>query len=229
IVKDDEIKTEIIKGNGIPVLIVCAFQPQFHVETVQQPSLEILRAVSFETEAASIIKEQEKFIQLLNDIVLANVFPQRIPADGILFNLAEHEATMIKDQTKASCVHKRMLVGPVATAFEYDIMISYCHKNRELCHKIYECLNVETCYKVWIDKERMYGSLMARMAEGVEKSEIVLICMSSSYKESDNCKSEAIYAKKRHRYLIPLIVEPKYNPSGWLGVYRDDLLYIDFT
>ncbi|CAF1485217.1 unnamed protein product, partial [Didymodactylos carnosus] len=106
---DDEIKTEIIKGNGIHVLIVCAFQLQFHVETVQQSSLEILQAVSFETEAASIIKEQEKFIQLLNDIVLANVFPQRIPADGILFNLAEHQATMIKDQTKASWVHKRML------------------------------------------------------------------------------------------------------------------------
>lgn len=55
------------------------------------------------------------------------------------------------------------------------------------------------------------------MADAVEKSAIVLLCMSRKYKESPNCRTEAEYAYKLEKTLIPLKVEKSYEPDGWLG------------
>ncbi len=40
--------------------------------------------------------------------------------------------------------------------FEYDIMISYCHADKELTYKIHKFL-VERGFKIWIDLDNMYG------------------------------------------------------------------------
>ena len=40
--------------------------------------------------------------------------------------------------------------------FEYDIMISYCHADKELTYKIHRFL-VDIGFKVWIDLDNMYG------------------------------------------------------------------------
>lgn len=41
--------------------------------------------------------------------------------------------------------------------FQYDFMISYCHSDKELVCKIQEFL-VEQGFKVWFDRDNMYGS-----------------------------------------------------------------------
>ena len=40
--------------------------------------------------------------------------------------------------------------------FEYDIMISYCHADKEITQKIYKFL-IEQGFKIWIDLDNMYG------------------------------------------------------------------------
>lgn len=40
--------------------------------------------------------------------------------------------------------------------FEYDIMISYCHADKELVHKIHRYL-ADQGFKIWIDQEQIYG------------------------------------------------------------------------
>ena len=55
------------------------------------------------------------------------------------------------------------------------------------------------------------------MAEAVENSAAVLLCMSAKYKDSPNCRTEAEYAFKLKKPLIPIRVEPNYEPDGWLG------------
>jgi len=40
--------------------------------------------------------------------------------------------------------------------FQYDIMISYCHADKELTYKIHKFL-VDQGLKVWIDLDNMYG------------------------------------------------------------------------
>ena len=46
--------------------------------------------------------------------------------------------------------------APGERIFEYDIMISYCHADKELIYKIHKFL-LDQGFKVWIDLDNMYG------------------------------------------------------------------------
>ncbi|CAF4886064.1 unnamed protein product [Rotaria sp. Silwood1] len=73
----------------------------------------------------------------------------------------------------------------------------------------------------------MYGATMITMAEAIENSEFVLICMSDIYKQSVYCQSEAHYAFERRCHLIPLIMKPCYKPDGWLGIMLYEMCMIN--
>lgn len=113
--------------------------------------------------------------------------------------------------------------------YKYDLMISYCHKNAELCHIIYNCLQKIGKYEIWIDKEEMHGSVMERMAEAIEESHLMLICMSSTYGSSPSCRAECEYAFSCNHDLLFLKIEPNYKPKRWLGFFLGAQYYIDIT
>jgi hypothetical protein len=69
---------------------------------------------------------------------------------------------------------------------------------------------------------------MSAMADAVENSEFVIMCMSDSYKQSTYCQAEAEYAFKCRRCLIPLIMRPDYKPDGWLGFMIGTRMYVDY-
>uniref|UniRef100_A0A1I8FI03 TIR domain-containing protein n=1 Tax=Macrostomum lignano TaxID=282301 RepID=A0A1I8FI03_9PLAT len=95
------------------------------------------------------------------------------------------------------------------------VMISYQH----------ECKAT-----VWIDYERMgEGSTLSAMADAVECSYAVLMCMSRKYKDSNNCRVEAEYAWRLGKKVVPLLLEQKYKPTGWLGLMLGANLYYDFS
>ncbi|CAF1310789.1 unnamed protein product [Adineta ricciae] len=75
----------------------------------------------------------------------------------------------------------------------------------------------------------MHGDTMTAMANAIEKSEFVIICMSEAYKQSPYCQAEAHYAFERRRKLIPLVMKSKYKPDGWLGIIVSGKIYVDFT
>ena len=119
-------------------------------------------------------------------------------------------------------------IVPSIQKMSYDIMISYCHQDKTICHRLHKRLLADK-FKVWIDLENMYGSTIARMAEAIENSQFILICMSEKYKSSSYCQLEAEYAFKSRRCFIPLIVENGYKPNGWLGMLTGLRMYVDFT
>jgi len=41
--------------------------------------------------------------------------------------------------------------------------------------------------------------------------------------------TELIYAVESHKQIIPLIVEPRYKPHGWLKFHMSDKLQLDFS
>jgi hypothetical protein len=69
------------------------------------------------------------------------------------------------------------------------IMISYNRDNRDLCLKIKNDL-ISKGYEVWIDVEKISGSSLESMAEAIENSECVLICMTEKYKVSSYSKKK---------------------------------------
>ena len=108
------------------------------------------------------------------------------------------------------------------------IMISYNSKSKEMCLKIKTALEKEG-YKIWIDVVNIHGSSLEAMANAIEESYCVLMCMTARYKQSANCRLEAEYTVNINKPFVPLILEKAYKPDGWLGLILGSKIFIDFT
>ena len=93
-----------------------------------------------------------------------------------------------------------------STKSDEHIMISYNSASRELC------LNIKTKlenfgYRVWIDVVNMHGSSIDAMAQAVENSMCVLMCVTEKYRQSNPCQCEAKYAfnLKKNYLVLPTI------------------------
>ncbi|CAF3641022.1 unnamed protein product [Rotaria sp. Silwood1] len=104
------------------------------------------------------------------------------------------------------------------------IMISYDRSSIKTCRKIYHRL-VEKNYKVWIDLEHMFDDILVAMAQAIENSYIILLCINQQYYESDYCRLEAVYAAENRIKFIPCLMEKSFHPQSWLG----SNFHIDFS
>lgn len=215
-VQHDQVKTELIELKALPLLIKCVVETQYDPIKVQQTSLEILLALSFNTEALSFLRQNVNFINHIRTLV-RSTFPDNAglqrAAEGLLWKLEEEEKAVAKPS--------------LLNLYKYDVMISYSHKDQEICLQIHEQL-VKDGFQVWFDKDCLRGSTMVGIANAIENSKHVLICMSNTYKQSVYCHSEAHYAFERGCRLIPIIIEPNYKPDGWLGIIVSGKIYVEF-
>ena len=210
----DQIKDEIVKQQGLPLLFRCATEPQLVEQTEgNQCSLEILLALTFNQEAFNQVKNNTEFIKHLHTLLQSTDEKDKRAAEHLLWKLEQ--------------VEKAVRTPTVPENDKYDIMLSYSHSNKELCHAIYERL-VKDGFRVWLDRDQMHGAPMIAMANAIENSEYVLICMSDSYKQSPYCQLEAHYAFERRCRLIPLVMTSRYKPDGWLGIIASGKIYVDF-
>jgi hypothetical protein len=112
---------------------------------------------------------------------------------------------------------------------KFDVMISYCQDDKEICQKIYDRLTAANFYRISFDNDNTNSSHPEAMAKAIEGSAIVIICFSAKYRNSNACRLEAEYAEKRERPIIPIKVDPQYEPTGWLEGLIGNKKYIDFT
>ncbi|CAF4437724.1 unnamed protein product, partial [Rotaria sp. Silwood2] len=110
----------------------------------------------------------------------------------------------------------------------FDIMISYSHKDKIFCKQLYDEL-IKIGYRVWIDFDQIHGNVMDAMAQAIEQSNTILICMSEQYRKSNYCRAEANYAFRRRNRIVPILLQEHYQPDGWLLFLVGQLLYVDFT
>jgi hypothetical protein len=216
-VQHDQVKSELIEQRALPLLVRCVVETRFDPIKVQQIALEIVLALSFNSDACSVLRQNQTFMTHIRSVA-ANINSDKSglqrAAEGLLWKLEEEEEAISK-QT-------------ILNSFKYDIMISYSHKDQKLCLQIHEQL-VKDGFDVWLDRDCLRGSTMVGMANAIENSEHVLICMSNTYKQSVYCQSEAHYAFERGCRLIPIIIESNYKPDGWLGIIVSGKIYVDFA
>jgi len=87
----------------------------------------------------------------------------------------------------------------------------------------------ESGFRVWMDVVEMGGSTLEKMADAVERSQVVIVGLSQRYKDSVSCRTEAEYAYKCNKDVVPLLLEKNYKADGWLGAILGTKLYLDFT
>ena len=107
-------------------------------------------------------------------------------------------------------------------------MISYCHKNKENAFKLRDALKA-VGIPYWIDVEKMKGSIEEAMDVAVRGAAVVLVCFSQSYKDSQQCQSEALIARQLKKIIVPVRVQSGYDYDGWLRTVLIGLLYYDIT
>ncbi|CAF3577583.1 unnamed protein product [Rotaria sp. Silwood1] len=216
-VQHDQVKIELIKQNALPLLIRCIIETDFDLIRVKGIVLEILLALSFNNDASLILRQNKNFMTSIRNLVdntKSNKSNIQRAVEALLWKL-EKETEAVTKLTNSKL-------------YKYDIMISYSHSDQQLCYQIHERL-VQDGFSVWIDRDNMHGATMIAMAEAIENSEVVLICMSDAYKQSVYCQSEAHYAFERRCHLIPLIMKSYYKPDGWLGIIVSGKIYVDFV
>jgi len=107
------------------------------------------------------------------------------------------------------------------------LMVSYQWDVQSTIERIVRSLEARG-YDVWFDLDRMKGSTMDAMSEGVDGAEVVLFGVSLAYKESGNCRLEANYAHQQQVDMIPLMMEKGYGAKGWLGLLLGTRMYYRF-
>jgi male-specific lethal 1 len=63
------------------------------------------------------------------------------------------------------------------------------------------------------------------MSDAVEGSACILYGVSKQYKESANCRLEAMYGTQCGVDMIPLMMEEGYRSNGWLGIIMGTRLW----
>ena len=178
-------------------------------------TLDILWAFSFNHDIQQQLRDNAPFMAKLGHLAKNSDNEQmRKATHGILWNLE----SIHQDRPTPDIDDQRM----------FDIMISYSHKDQILCKQIYEHL-VQAGYRVWIDFDQMHGNVMDAMAQAIERSHIIVICMSEQYRRSNYCRAEAHYAFQRGLKLVPVLLQEHYQPDGWLLFLIGQILYVDFT
>jgi len=193
--------------NKIPLFIEISDQYQI--------TFDILWALSFNQDIQQQLRSNPVFMSNLVHLAKECDNEQmRKMTHGILWNL---EST-----------HQDRTISQFNDEQKFDIMISYSHKDEVLCKKIYEEL-IKSSYRVWIDFDQIHGNVMDAMAQAIERSHTIVICMSEQYRRSNYCRAEAHYAFQRQLKIVPILLQEHYQPDGWLSFLIGQLIYVDFT
>ncbi|UJR07651.1 hypothetical protein I4U23_011939 [Adineta vaga] len=251
IVQNDEIKEEITNdGDGIPLIARCAYEPHLDIVTIQRPALRILDAISFASRSAiEQIKENDILMDHIKDISRRNDRYQISTANRLLWKVEEEAEFISKQDTRKK--PKRIEIKKIFNEKEaiyqyvqgdyyfqltddinlnqYDIMISFCHDDIKICRDIYNHLLNLNLYRISFDEDNTHELNHKRMAQTIENSSIVIICFSNKYRLSYACRLEAEYVVKRQRPIIPVKIDPRYDPTGWLSKIIDNKTIVDLT
>ncbi|CAF5111034.1 unnamed protein product, partial [Rotaria sp. Silwood1] len=142
LVQSDDIKEEVIKQNALPSIV------EFAKETNEDPlPLEIVYAMTFNTDAKKIIHDDTKFVDHVKQLRDSEKKDVSKTAHGIMWKIEDEEKFKDKLDKDGNCDKD---------SIQYDIMISYCWAQKDLCHKINDRLE-QHGYKVWLDRDEMRG------------------------------------------------------------------------
>jgi hypothetical protein len=111
------------------------------------------------------------------------------------------------------------MANKVNYKFKYHLFISYCHKNKQIVHKVAEKLQQK--YEIWIDLNFNNGNLYREIANGIDESQIFVCFVSKEYCESETCCKEIQLAYDSKKIIMPIMLEREekmelnYLLEGW--------------
>ena len=202
-----------ILGQNGAIRVLTAILQTSHDDEETASGARALWMLAFHEKNKDLINQQEGTLDTLRALH-HNPNPEvQKAAAGALWEIEEKKARNNAEKTEETTGN--------------HVMISYQWDNQELLVEVKNKLQASG-YRVWMDLEQMGGSTLEAMAKAVENAAVVLVCVSQRYKESINCRSEAEYAYKLNKDIIPLMMQRNYTADGWLGILVGTKMWIGF-
>ncbi|XP_032809682.1 uncharacterized protein LOC116942174 [Petromyzon marinus] len=183
----------------------------------QRFAAKVVWQISFDEEIRTVLQKDEELLQQLEELSSSQDKDVAAVAEGALWVI----------NNKGSEKSRQNQAVKDGGACTNHIMISYQWDYQAVLIQVKDRLKSQG-FRVWMDVEQMEGSTLQAMAEAVENAAVVLVCCSQKYKESPSCRTEAEYTFQLHKPVIPLMMERKYRPDGWLGIIVGAKLWMDF-
>ena len=89
---------------------------------------------------------------------------------------------------------------------KFDIYLSHSWRNKNVLRYVKKFLN-SYGYRVWYDQNEMSWDLSRSMRDGIENSQIVLVCLNKLYLSRENCMFELIESRKINKNIVTLVTE----------------------
>ena len=113
---------------------------------------------------------------------------------------------------------------------DVDVMISYKWTTRPLVKKFSGRLQGDGL-RTWLDEEQIEGGrLFEVLSEAILKASVVIICYSSEYFKSPNCRKEALFASGENKEILYVNAEPGFKADApWFKFMMEGAIYYDIT
>ena len=219
---NDENKESIAKSGAIDLFMKML---EGSDETEQERAIDSLWALSFNDDLRSQIKQQNKLEKRLLEVA-SNSQNEELKKKAEMANKYIKLGEKGVANQRAKSAKKAVNDGSLT---EFDVFISYSHANQEIVLRIRDFL-VKNGYKVWMDVDNMADDLVDSMASGIDQAKVVLLCFSEHYLQSNMCRTECKYMFYLGKPFVPINMEYRYKPTGWLGlILSGNSLYVDFS
>jgi hypothetical protein len=215
----DANKEIILRHGGIEILSQCLAGGGSDRGKQQQYSCKALWNLAFDEKCRVAITTSPGLVDALREVSSETDNERaRESAKGCLWTLG------LKEDVDALFEAGRFVGADTSE----HIMLSYEWANQQQTLLVKNELT-KAGYNTWMDVDKMSGSTLEAMANAVERSAVVLMCVSKGYKESQACRTEAEYAFQQKKRIIPLLMDQGYRPSGWLGALLGTKLYFNLS
>ena len=151
---------------------------------------------------------------------------------GPKFEPEKVKASSSKSKNKA--VSAGFDPGTSEVSKSVDVFLSYSWADGILVDQIYGKLT-QKCFHVWQDKQKIGpgDNLYGKIQEGVQSCKVFVPCLTESYLNSANARSEFHLAKLWNKKIIPLILDrnltKKWPPVSELAPLLAPLVYLVVT
>jgi hypothetical protein len=121
----------------------------------------------------------------------------------------------------------RNAAGPGATLpAGKHVMLSYQWDSQKTVVKVREGL-IRRGLQTWMDIDGgMRSDVYDSMAEGVQNSWVLAAFMTQRYQDSQNCKLELKFAASTETPVVPVMLQPNWRASDWLGILTAGALWV---
>ena len=251
VVQNEDVKEDIVIDDGIDLLGDCAFRMDLDYETIRLPALRIIDTISFAKTAPERISQNDLLMDHLDGLSRKQDSIEASIAKRLLWKAEKEEEYLARqeritkemigkrtfkifDEKKAPYQYingdYRVRLDNQINHEQFDILLSSCPYDRDFCHTIRDRLKESKLYRISLDTNNLHSTNPEAMANAVDSSTIIILCVSNEYRGSNACRLQAEYAKKKNSHLIGVKVDARYTPSRWLdeGVLEKNAL-IDFS